>query len=384
MNRPHGGRLVNRELTGAWREEVVAGERQRPRWTVSGDAVHDLENIARGIFSPLEGFLNRDELGSVLYRKRLPSDVPWTIPIVLDVDAETLRGVGEGDVVLLEHAGSAAALLHIEDVYEVDRREYAFHVFGTLDAKHPGVARAMAMRPYLVGGEIDLLAGPAHPFARYRLFPRETRVLFREKGWRTVVGFQTRNVPHLGHEYVQKTALTFVDGIFINPVVGRKKPGDFRDEVILDSYEALMTHYYLRDRAVLSILHTEMRYAGPREAVFHAILRKNFGCTHFIVGRDHAGVGSFYPPYAAQEIFEEFPDLGIVPLFFTSFFYCRRCGAVANEKTCPHPADQRVEFSGTGLRAALTAQAAEAAALVRPEVVDVIRAHQAPFVKEAV
>lgn len=382
MNRPHGGRLVNRELTGAWREEVVAGGRHRPRWTVSRDVVHDLENIARGVFSPLEGFLDREELSSVLHRKRLTTDVPWTIPIVLHVDAEALHGVGEGEVVILEHAGSPVALLHIEDVYQFDLREYAFQVFGTLDTRHPGVARVLAMRPYLVGGPIDLLASPAHPFARYRLFPRETRVLFREKGWRTVVGFQTRNVPHLGHEYVQKTALTFVDGIFVNPVVGRKKHGDFRDEVILQTYEALMAHYYLRDRAVLSILHTEMRYAGPREAVFHAILRKNFGCTHFIVGRDHAGVGDFYPPYAAQEIFEEFPDLGIVPLFFTAFFYCRRCAAVANEKTCPHPADQRVEFSGTGLRAALMAQTPEFAALMRPEVVEVISAHPDPFVQE--
>ncbi|MDR7459955.1 MAG: sulfate adenylyltransferase, partial [Armatimonadota bacterium] len=250
----------------------------------------------------------------------------------------------------------------------------------TLDPAHPGVARTLAMGPYLVAGPIDLLAGLPHPFARYRLFPRETRVLFREKGWRTIVGFQTRNVPHLGHEYVQKTALAFVDGIFVNPVLGRKKPGDFRDEVILEAYEALLAHYYLRPRAVLSVLHTEMRSAGPREAVFHAILRKNFGCTHFVVGRDHAGVGSFYPPYAAQEIFDEFPDLGIVPLFFTAFFHCHRCGTVANEKTCPHPVEHRVPFSGTALRRALEAREGEAAALIRPEVAEVVRRHPAPFV----
>ena len=186
-----------------------------------------------------------------------------------------------------------------------------------------------------------------------------------------MVGFQTRNVPHLGHEYVQKTALTFVDGIFLNPVIGRKKAGDFRDEVILGTYEALVRHYYPAERAVLATLHTEMRYAGPREAIFHAIVRKNFGCTHFIVGRDHAGVGQYYAPYAAQEIFEEFPDLGIAPLFFTAFFYCRRCVSVANEKTCPHGPAEHLDFSGTLLRRLLTERQAPDG-LIRPEVAEII------------
>jgi sulfate adenylyltransferase len=194
------------------------------------------------------------------------------------------------------------------------------------------------------------------------------------------VGFQTRNVPHLGHEYVQKTALTFVDGIFINPVIGRKKPGDFKDEVILAAYEALIRNYYLRERTVFAVLLMEMRYAGPREAVFHAIVRKNFGCTHFIVGRDHAGVGAFYGPYAAQEIFDHYPDLGIVPLFFTAFFYCMRCGSIANEKTCPHE-DARVDVSGTRFRQALLGDG-EAERLVRREVLEVVRRFPDPFVGE--
>ncbi len=175
------------------------------------------------------------------------------------------------------------------------------------------------------------------PFDRWKLSPRETRILFKAKGWRTVVGFQTRNTPHIGHEYVQKAALTFTDGIFINPVIGKKKKGDFKDEVILASYEELIRHYYLKERAVMAILQMEMRYAGPREAIHHAIIRKNFGCTHIIIGRDHAGVGKYYHPFAAQDIFEEFPDLGIVPLFFRSFYFCRKCGSVVNEKICPHP-----------------------------------------------
>jgi sulfate adenylyltransferase len=196
-----------------------------------------------------------------------------------------------------------------------------------------------------------------------------------------IVGFQTRNVPHIGHEYVQKTALTFADGLFINPVIGKKKPGDFKDEVILQSYEALMEHYYLKERAVMAILQTEMRYAGPREAIFHAIVRKNFGCTYFIVGRDHAGVGNFYSPYAAQEIFDEFPDLGIVPLFFTAFFHCKRCGSVANEKTCPHSEQERLDFSGTLLRKMVTEQVAPPAELIRPEVAEIVMGFEHPFVE---
>lgn len=383
MLKPHGGSLVNRALTGGWRAEAVRATHSLVRWQIPPDVAYDVENIGRGVMSPLEGFMRQEDFFSVVQRKRLASDVPWTIPIVLDVDREDLRGVDAGDTVALVIEDLVVGLLHVEDVYTFEPRSYAFEVFRTLDAAHPGVARVFSLKPYLVGGAVDLVDPLPHPFARYRLFPRETRLLFREKGWRTVVGFQTRNVPHLGHEYVQKTALTFVDGIFINPVVGRKKPGDFRDEVIISAYESLMTHYYLRERSVLSVLHTDMRYAGPREAIFHAILRKNFGCTHFVVGRDHAGVGNFYPPYAAQEVFEEFPDLGIVPLFFTAFFYCRRCGSVANEKTCPHPADQRLEFSGTGLRRALSRDG-DSAALIRPEVAEVIARFEQPFVVEPV
>ncbi len=204
--------------------------------------------------------------------------------------------------------------------------------------------------------------------------------MFEEKGWKTVVGFQTRNPPHLGHEYVQKTALAFVDGVFINPVIGKKKAGDFKDEVILQSYDALMKNYYLRESVVMSILPFEMRYAGPREAIFHAIVRKNFGCTHFIVGRDHAGVGNFYGPYDAQKIFDEFPDLDITPLFFKSFFYCKRCGTVTNEKACPHGEKEHINFSGTKIREMLSKGQIPPEELMRPEVAKVITRHKNPFV----
>jgi sulfate adenylyltransferase len=237
------------------------------------------------------------------------------------------------------------------------------------------------MNDLLIGGRLSLIRLCRDEFERFRLRPMETRLLFKEKGWQSVVGFQTRNIPHLGHEYVQKTALSFVDGLFINPVIGRKKSGDFKDEVILEAYEALIRNYYLRERAVMAILRTEMRYAGPREAIFHAIVRKNFGCTHFIVGRDHAGVGNYYAPYAAQEIFEDFPDLGIVPLFFKSFFYCERCASVVNEKTCPHDASYHIDFSGTGLREKLSKGEVPPKEFVRPEVADVLLKWKDPFVQ---
>jgi sulfate adenylyltransferase len=239
------------------------------------------------------------------------------------------------------------------------------------------------MGDVLLGGKITLVGESDDPFASYSLGPAETRILFREKGWRSVVGFQTRNVPHLGHEYLQKTALTFSDGLFINPVIGKKKPGDFLDEVILKSYEELIRHYYLRERAVLAVLKTEMRYAGPREAIFHAIMRKNFGCTHFIVGRDHAGVGSFYDPFAARDIFQEFPDLGIAPVFFNAFFWCTKCGGVANEKTCPHPDADQVQFSGTRMREMLMAGEVPPPELMRPEVAEAIIAMGDLFVPPA-
>lgn len=221
-------------------------------------------------------------------------------------------------------------------------------------------------------------------YSSYCLSPAETRAEFERRGWRKVVGFQTRNVPHVGHEYVQKTALTFMDGLFINPVIGRKKAGDFRDDVILESYKVLIDNYYLKDLALMGVLQTEMRYAGPMEAIFHAIVRKNFGCTHFIVGRDHAGVGKFYSPFAAQEIFKEFPDLGIEPLFFPAFFHCRKCGSAVNDKTCPHGVENgwRVEFSGTRMRDLLVKGERPPPELVRPEVADVLLRSKSLFVDE--
>jgi sulfate adenylyltransferase len=281
--------------------------------------------------------------------------------------------------VALYFDGEPLALLEVREVFPLDREAHSRQVFGTTDAKHPGVARLNSLQPHLVAGPITMARDLPSRYEQYRLTPLETRTLFELKGWRTVVGFQTRNVPHIGHEYVQKSALTFVDGLFINPVIGRKKSGDFTDDAIIEAYEVLTAHYYPKERSVLAILETEMQYAGPREAIFHATVRKNFGCTHFIVGRDHAGVGNFYAPYAAQEIFDQYPDIGITPLFFTAFFFCKRCDAVMNEKTCPHGHGDHLEFSGSLLRN-LGRSGGDVSQLVRREVALAIAGLPDPFV----
>jgi sulfate adenylyltransferase len=378
LSRPHGGRLTHRVRQGADRERLLEDVRRLPRVDLTPELASDVWNLGVGVLSPLEGFMGAEDFRATLYEKRLTTGLPWTIPIVLDVSSQRMNRLGTA--IGLWYGGAPLALMEDVAPFRYAPGEFAKRVYGTDDARHPGVAHVLGLEDVLLGGQVTVLGDVPTPFARHRLTPQETRVLFDAKGWRTVVGFQTRNVPHLGHEYVQKTALTFVDGIFINPVIGRKKRGDFRDEVILGAYDALVRHYYPRERVVLATWHTEMRYAGPREAIFHAIVRKNFGCTHFIVGRDHAGVGHYYAPYAAQEIFDEFPDLGIVPLFFTAFFYCRRCVSVANEKTCPHGAEHRVDFSGTLLRQLLT-ERKPPEGLIRPEVADIILGAERPFVE---
>ena len=380
MIKPHGGKLVDRVLKGAAGEKALSGTDRLRRVRLDSELVSDVENIATGVYSPLEGFLGSDDLHHVLNHRRLVSDLPWTVPIVLDLPKAEADGLKEGSDVLLVDAGDQpVAVLHLEEKYGFDKGETAEKVFGTRDAAHPGVAKVMGMNDILLAGPVDLIAAVPTPFDRYKLSPKETRILFREKGWRTVVGFQTRNTPHNGHEYLQKAALTFTDGIFINPVIGRKKKGDFKDEVILASYDELIKHYYLRERAVMAILQMEMRYAGPREAIHHAIIRKNFGCTHFIIGRDHAGVGKYYAPFAAQDIFEDFPDLGIVPLFFRAFSYCKKCQSVVNDKICPHGPADHIQYSGTKIRDMLVAGEIPPPELMRPEVAKVIMSFPEPF-----
>ncbi len=376
--RPHGGRLVRLAASDKTKERILSEREEYPRMEIPEDTALDLENIAWGVYSPLKGFLNSEDLEHVLYHMRLSDDIPWTIPILLPRFSE---GFSEGDSVLLTHKGKVVARITVEEVYTFDRREIAQRVFRTTDPDHPGVRRLSERPDTYVSGDILLIEELPNPFSDYTLKPHETRVLFKEKGWKTIIGFQTRNVPHLGHEYVQKSALTFVDGLLINPVLGRKKPGDYRDNVILRAYQELFKHYYPRNTAVLSFLRYPMRYAGPREAVHHAIMRKNLGCTHFAVGRDHAGVGNYYGPYDAHEIFKEFPDLGITPLFFREFFYCKKCGGIVNEKICPHGEENRIRFSGTKIRDMIRKGERPPEYFMRPEVFEVVKSFDNPFVE---
>lgn len=379
MLKPHGGNLTNRVITGEEREEARDKVGGLLSLDIAEETAKEVQNIAHGIFSPLEGFLTKQDYLAVVRDGRLANDLPWAIPIVLDISRDS--GISGGQNVALVYQGKPIAMMHVDEVYDYDKTELADKVFGTTDSRHPGVAKVKDMKELLAGGRFDLIDEIDIPFSRYYLRPAETRFLFKQKGWKTVVGFQTRNVPHLGHEYVQKTALTFADGLFINPVIGKKKSGDFRDEVILETYQALIDNYYLKARAVMAILPMEMRYAGPREAIHHAIIRKNFGCSHFIVGRDHAGVGNYYSPYAAQEIFDDFPDLGITPIFFKSFFYCRKCLGVMSEKTCPHGEEDHIDFSGSRIREMLLKGEIPAKEVMRPEVAKIILECENPYVR---
>jgi len=378
---PHGGTLVNRLVPEGNRPHLNEEAAEMPSISVTEEFRKDMECVAYGIFSPLVGPLNRDDYTAVLEKGRLTKGHPWTFPIVLDVPEETASRIKVGDDVALTLEGEAFSILHVEDKYSWDRKAHAQSVYSTLDMDHPGVSKTYEMGPVLLGGSIDLFNETQGKFSDYRLKPIETRVLFKSKGWRTIAGFQTRNAPHVGHEYVQKTALAFTDGLFINPLIGKKKAGDFTDEVIIDTYTTLFDNYYLRNTATLVTLEMEMRYAGPREAIFHAICRKNYGCTHFIVGRDHAGVGNYYGPYEAQEKFSEFPDLGVTPIFFRSFFYCKKCGGVQNDKVCPHGPEEHLNFKGREMRSMLMNGERPSELLMRPEVVDAILRHTEPFVK---
>lgn len=381
MNTPHGNRLVERVLDKNAKRRVLE-DKDIPKVNISAEIASDVENIAYGILSPLEGFLGKDDFISVIKRGRLSNDLPWTIPIVLDVDPTIAKSMKDAKDVLLSCNGRTIALMQVDEYYTYDKIEMARSVYQTTDPSHPGVAKVLAMHDTLVAGKVYLIEGlPIDSrLSKYRLTPIQCRSIFASKGWKNIVGFQTRNIPHLAHEMLQKSVLNFFDALFINPLIGKKKPGDAKDEVIVEAYEVLIENYYPKDRVLFATLHTEMRYAGPKEAIHHAIMRKNLGCTHFIVGRDHAGVGSFYKPFAAQEIFKEYPDLGIEPIFFPAFFYCKRCMGIVSEKMCPHDPSFRLELSGTKLRSMISKGERPSELLMRPEVIDVIMRYKEPFV----
>ena len=375
MINAHGGKLVNRIV-----EKDPAGLFSI---SITNDLANDVENIADGIFSPLEGFLNQQDFESVVSRGRLVNDVAWTIPIVLDVDEDTSKKMKDaGDVLLKNPEGTGVAILHVEDVFSFDKSKMNDGVYGTNDATHPGVAKTNSMENFLIGGKIDYIQRPNESEIRSnRLTAIQTREYFEKSGWKTIVAFQTRNPPHVAHEMLQKTAITTRDGVFVNPLIGKKKSGDFKDEVIVKAYETMISNYYPENRCKLATLHTEMRYAGPKEAIHHAIMRQNYGCTHIIIGRDHAGVGKFYDPFAAHKIFDDYPELDITPIFFPAFFYCKKCLTFTNPKVCPHDADSREQISGTMLREMLQKGQSPSEFILRPEVAKVIIDFDKPFVE---
>jgi sulfate adenylyltransferase len=381
MPRPHGGKLINRIVSGKKREKLKEEMNEFPQIQTSHELRLDIENIAFGLYSPLIGPLIQNDYLNILDNGRLTSDVPWTIPIILDITEDTASHFKEGDKVVISSNKDKFAIIQVEEVYGFDKERHSQSIYKTLDDAHPGVEKINKMNNLLVGGTVELFNEHPGKFPKYRLKPIETRFLFQEKGWRSVAGFQTRNAPHIGHEYVQKTALAFVDGLFINPLIGKKKIGDFKDQVILDSYEALVQHYFLNNSATLVTLEMEMRYAGPKEAIHHAIIRKNYGCSHFIVGRDHAGIGDYYEPFEAQEIFEDYPDLEIIPIFFRNFFHCHRCGGPQNDKICPHGEEHHLNYKGKIMRNLLIDGERPDENQMRPEVVEVILRHAKPFIE---
>ncbi|MFX0186819.1 MAG: sulfate adenylyltransferase [Candidatus Hodarchaeota archaeon] len=381
MIQPHGGTLINKELPNIEKERILSEIDEFKKIRVSSETLKVIKNIAFGVFSPLEGFMHYNNYRYVLEHMYLENNVAWPIPITLDASEDEIRDLELDDnIILTDPTDAPIALMNIEDIYGYDKKEYAKKTYGTLDRNHPGVDSVFNYKEKLIGGEIFLLNEPKPAYPDLDLKPIETRVLFKEKKWDRVVAFQTRNPPHLGHEYVQKAGLTYVDGLFINPVIGKKKKGDFMDEVIIEAYKVLINEYYPKDRVILSTFETEMRYAGPKEAIFHAIARKNFGCDHIIIGRDHAGVGDYYGPYDAHYIFDQFPDLGIEPIKFRSFSRCSKCDAVINDKICPHPPEMQIYFAGRSIRATLQEGRAPDPEVMRPEVAKVILKYDNPFV----
>ncbi|MBN1296799.1 sulfate adenylyltransferase [bacterium] len=373
---PHGGRLINRILTGSERLEAIDLAKSLKKITLNSREIADLEMISNGAFSPLQGFVNSKDYESILHSMHLTNGLPWTIPVTLSLPASGKEKINEGDLLAMYGVGDTClGILDVEEIYPADKAREALQVYKTQDEAHPGVAALLQQGDYYVAGKISLFDRIVHSdLTRYRLDPRETRVLFEQKGWSTIAAFQTRNPVHRAHEYIQKCAMEIVDGLLLHPLVGATKSDDIPADVRMKCYEVILEHYYPKDRVVLSVMPANMRYAGPKEAIMHAIIRKNYGVSHFIVGRDHAGVGNYYGTYDAHYIFREFDPkaIDITPLFFDYTFFCKKCGGMASTKTCPHDKDQHIMLSGTKVRELLKQGIIPPDEFTRPEVAQVL------------
>lgn len=379
---PHGGTLVNRVVTGAEKEKIVAraeaAKAAHHFRTLNSVNLADMEMIAVGAMSPLTGFMGKQDYESVVNRMRLANGLPWTIPITLPVSRELADTYEIGkDIALVESDGHLVGLLELKEKFDYDKTHEAKNVYRTDEDKHPGVARLYAQGDVYLEGDIWLVDMPNQArteFPEFRHTPLESRKMFAQNGWTRIVAFQTRNPIHRAHEYIQKTALEIVDGLFLHPLVGETKADDIPADVRMESYQSLLRDYYPADRVLLGVFPAAMRYAGPREAIFHALCRKNYGCTHMIIGRDHAGVGKYYGTYDAQKLFDQFSpeEIGITPLKFEHTFYCKKCGGIVSSKTCPHGAEDHIVLSGTQVRQMLERGEMLPPEFTRPEVAQVL------------
>lgn len=373
---PHGGQLINCVVDEAKRAELLEKAKTLPVINLSEREMSDLDMIACGALSPLEGFMNKADYQSVVDKMRLSNGLPWSLPITLSTTQEKAEELKVGsDISLQSHEGEVIAILTLEEKFAYDKNDEAKKVYLTDDQAHPGVAALLTQGDVYLGGKVQVLNRVNYvDFLENRQDPAELRKIFAEKGWKTIVGFQTRNPIHRAHEYLQKCALEMVDGLLVHPLVGATKSDDIPADVRMKCYNVLLEKYFPADRTFLSVFPAAMRYAGPREAIFHALVRKNYGCTHFIVGRDHAGVGNYYGTYDAQKIFDEFEieEIGIVPLKFEHAFYCNRTKGMASDKTSPSRPEERVFLSGTKVREMLSNGEVPPEEFTRPEVAQVL------------